>query len=99
MPQYIFLYRTAQSHPTAPMDEVLAAWSGWPDSHSSTIVDPGRPVFERATVSEVGAKTALRGYSIASWIARMSPALNDATAGGGGHTSVPPRKPTATTIS
>ncbi len=64
MPHYIFVYRSARGDPTVPMDEVQAAWSGWFDSHGPTIVDPGLPVFERASVGNVGPSTALGGYSI-----------------------------------
>jgi hypothetical protein len=83
VPQYIFVYRTTQASPTVPMDEVVAAWSGWFDSHGPTVVDPGVPVFERASVGDVGPSTALGGYSVvnaadlesAIELARTSPAL------------------------
>jgi len=83
MPLYVFAYRAAQRDPTVPMDEVVVAWSGWFESHGPSIVDPGLPVFERASVGEVGPSTALGGYSVvnagdierAIELVRSSPAL------------------------
>src|SRR5215470_18993167 len=83
MPQYLFVYRGAQGDPTGPMDEVVATWSGWFGNHGPVIVDPGLPVFERASVGEVGPSTALGGYSVvnaadikeAIELAKTSPAL------------------------
>jgi len=64
MPQFIFSYRSAKDYVAGPAS--LAAWGAFlNDVIAPSVVDPGFPVFEPATVlGEAGQSTQLGGYSI-----------------------------------
>lgn len=66
MPQFIFSYRSAKSYDAAGDPDGLAAWSAFiNDVIAPSIVDPGWPVFEPATVlGEAGQSTQHGGYAI-----------------------------------
>jgi hypothetical protein len=65
MPKFIFTYRPAKDAAGASDPEVMAAWTAYFEGIGPSIVDPGQPVFEPATVlGETGESTRLGGYSI-----------------------------------
>ena len=66
MPQFIFSYRSAKDHDAAADPDGLAAWGAFiNDVIAPSVVDPGWPVFEPATVlGEAGLSTRLGGYAI-----------------------------------
>jgi hypothetical protein len=75
MPKYIFTYRMSHAADEsavraqadkefAPVAEAMAAWAAFFDAIGPAVIDPGQPVFERASLGEVGPSTVLGGYSI-----------------------------------
>jgi hypothetical protein len=66
MPQFIFSYRSAKSHDATADPDGMAAWGAFLNNIiAPSVVDPGWPVFEAATVlGEAGPATQLGGYSI-----------------------------------
>ncbi|MFY9928376.1 MAG: YciI family protein [Streptosporangiaceae bacterium] len=66
MPQFIFSYRSAKSYDALADPDGVAAWGAFlNDVIAPSVVDPGWPVFEPATVlGEAGQSTQLGGYSI-----------------------------------
>ncbi|MCW2884446.1 MAG: hypothetical protein QOE54_4302 [Streptosporangiaceae bacterium] len=63
MSTYVFSYRAPKTYNMGTTDAV-AAWSAWFEQLGANLVDRGNPVFERSTVGNCGADTALTGYSL-----------------------------------
>ena len=66
MPTYVFSYRNSKGHDAMARPEDLAAWGTFLNNViAPSVVDPGFPVFEPATVlGTAGEATQLGGYSI-----------------------------------
>jgi hypothetical protein len=66
MPQFIFSYRSPKDYDAAANPAGRAAWSAFINEViAPSVVDPGWPVFEPATVlGEAGQSTQLGGYAI-----------------------------------
>ena len=63
MSKFLFAYRVPADY-TPGSPGVTAAWRGWFEELGRRVVDRGNPVFDRTTVGNCGADTALGGYSL-----------------------------------
>jgi YCII-related domain len=66
MPKYLLSYRSAKDYDALADSALNAAWDGFLDEQvAPSVVEPGWPVFEPATlVGETGPSTQLGGYSV-----------------------------------
>ena len=64
MPQYVFTYHQPKGFVPGADADLLAAWQSFFEGIADQVVDPGKPVFDRRTVGEVGDDTQLGGYSV-----------------------------------
>jgi hypothetical protein len=66
MPKYLLSYRSARNYDSLADSAGSAAWEDFLNDHvAPSVVEPGWPVFEPATlVGETGPSTQLGGYSV-----------------------------------
>jgi len=63
MPNFVLTCRQPVGY--TPTPETMAAWMAWFDDMDGQLVDPGKPVVERATIGNTtSGVTELGGYSI-----------------------------------
>jgi hypothetical protein len=59
---FVLVHRAPHNYTGSP--EAMAAWNAWFEHLGANLVDRGNPVFERRTVGNCGAETALGGYTL-----------------------------------
>ena len=66
MPKYLLSYRSAKNQDALADPALNAAWDDFLNDHlAASVVEPGWPVFEPATlVGDTGPSTQLGGYSV-----------------------------------
>jgi hypothetical protein len=65
MAKFIFTYRQPADYVPSQTDpNAVSPWTKFFEGIGSRIVEPGQPVFERASLGEVGGSTKLAGYSV-----------------------------------
>ena len=64
MPHYVFTYHQAKGYVPGSDADAMAAWQSYFEGIAAHIVDPGKPVFERRTIGEIGEATQLGGFTV-----------------------------------
>ena len=64
MPQYVFTYHQPKGYVPGTDADAMAAWQSYFEDIADHIVDPGKPVFDRRAVGEIGDATQLGGYTV-----------------------------------
>ncbi len=62
MANYVFTYRSPKN--STPSEDAMAAWTAWFERISDSVVDIGKPVFNRSTLGKAPTDTELGGYSL-----------------------------------
>jgi YCII-related domain len=64
VPHYVFTYQQPKGYVPGTDADAMGAWQSYFEEIADHVVDPGKPVFERRAVGEVGAATQLGGYTV-----------------------------------